>query len=73
MNFELTVYVVFDPLGICTHVFTDENDAKAFLVREYAERGESYTYEPCAMQFDKKFLLRLKVLEDIEGISYFER
>lgn len=70
---QVTVYVVSNPLGICTHVFSDENDAKQFLVREFAERGEKYTYEPCIMEFDKNFLLRLKVLEDMKGIQFFER
>ncbi|MFR9018929.1 MAG: hypothetical protein ACLVH8_04420 [Fusobacterium sp.] len=70
---QVTVYVVSNPLGICTHVFTAEDDAKRFLIREFAERGEEYTYEPCVMELDKKFLLRLKVLEDMKGIQFFER
>lgn len=71
-NFVLTVYVVLNPLGICTHVFPDEADAKRFLIKEYAEKGDTYTYEPCVMEIDKKFLLRLKVLEEERVVPYFE-
>lgn len=72
MDFVVTVYVVSNPLNIPTHVFSFENDAKAFLIKEFAERGETYTYEPCVMQIDELFIKRLKVLEEQLGIQYFE-